>query len=128
MNNKNKFWAALFAIIAALSAGIYIYTGSVSYKSVTASIYSQGELVEKIDLAQVTSSYDITIESEAGGVNTVYVEPGRISISHASCPDQICVEHAPIENGVEPIVCLPNKVIVQIESSDTDIADAVAGG
>ena len=50
----------------------------------------------------------------------------------ASCPDGLCVHQGAISDGLLPIVCLPNKVQIQIvedtgESSETEEFDAKVG-
>lgn len=56
---------------------------------------------------------EIVIEEEAGK-NIVKIQGGKVRMLFADCPDQYCVKHAPIDNGYEPIVCLPHKVVVEI--------------
>lgn len=91
-----------------------------------AKIYKDGELIQEIDLNKVSESYTIKIDSENGNYNIVRVENGRISVSDASCPDKICVNTGYITNGSVPISCLPNKLIIKIEDSETqESPDAV---
>ena len=47
--------------------------------------------------------------------NTIKIEDGKVWVENATCPDKICVSHAPIKNDGETIVCLPNKVVVAVE-------------
>lgn len=44
----------------------------------------------------------------------------------ADCKNQHCVLHAPIRYGNEQIVCLPNKVLVEIEDNGESEIDTVA--
>ena len=44
----------------------------------------------------------------------------------ADCPDQICVSHRKISRDGESIICLPNQVVVTIQSSDSADIDGVA--
>lgn len=125
MNTKR--WIILFLAVAVLSAAVWLIINSISYESRAAVIYQNGEVFREIDLSSVTEPYEITLPGDDGSFNTIYVERGRISISSASCPDQICVNHDPISDGAQPIVCLPNKVSIQIEKSENDIVDAVGG-
>lgn len=48
--------------------------------------------------------------------NTLVIKDEMADMIFADCPDQICVKHAPISNVGETIICLPNKVVVTIES------------
>lgn len=47
--------------------------------------------------------------------NTVVIKDGYVSVSQADCKNQICVNHKKISKKGETIVCLPNKVIVEIK-------------
>lgn len=91
-----------------------------------ACLYQNGELVREIDLDKVKTPYSFEILSEQGGSNTVSVERGRIRISQADCPDRICVNRGWISDGTEPIVCLPNKLLIEIVGGG-EAFDAAAG-
>ncbi|MBQ7044954.1 MAG: NusG domain II-containing protein [Clostridia bacterium] len=47
--------------------------------------------------------------------NTITIENGKAFVSYADCPDKVCFKNAPINKRGETIICLPNKVIIQIQ-------------
>lgn len=47
--------------------------------------------------------------------NVVIIDGGSVSVSKASCKNQVCVRHGSISHPGENIVCLPNRLIVSIE-------------
>ena len=47
--------------------------------------------------------------------NTVEIKDGAVTVTKADCKNQICVNHAAITKRGESIICLPNKVIAEIE-------------
>ena len=47
--------------------------------------------------------------------NLLAVSESGVSMVAADCPDQICVHHIPIKNGGESIICLPHKLVVEIQ-------------
>ena len=49
------------------------------------------------------------------GTNTVVIKDGIVYMSDATCKNQVCVNTGKISKKGESIVCLPNKVIVEIE-------------
>ena len=51
-----------------------------------------------------------------GGTNTLVIGEEGAFISHASCPDGLCIRQGVISLSGERIVCLPNRVIVEIRS------------
>lgn len=119
---STKFWILLIVIVLLLSligtAAVLLWHGS----GEVACIYQDGELLRKINLDTVTSPYHFTVTWEDGGENTISVEHGRICVSHADCPDQICVRTGWISDGVTPIVCLPNHLSIRIQSDTADAA------
>ena len=48
--------------------------------------------------------------------NIVVISGGTVSVSEASCKNQVCVKHAAITKTGESIVCLPNRLSVRIEN------------
>ena len=49
------------------------------------------------------------------GANTVIIKDGVVYISDATCKNQVCVNTGKISKKGESIICLPNKVIVEIK-------------
>ena len=47
--------------------------------------------------------------------NVVVIQDGHVSVTEASCKNQVCVDHADISYSGESIVCLPNRMVVRIE-------------
>ena len=121
---SNKFWIAVLGVILIVSvaAMILLRQGPAN----RANIYLDGELVETLDLSPVAEPYSITIESEAG-TNTITVENGRICVSSADCPDGSCIRQGWISGGATPIVCLPHRLIIELENATPPAVDAVAG-
>ena len=124
MKHKNIFFAALFLTIAAVCIIVAAILNT-SQSAKIADISVNGKLYREIDLTAVTEPYTIEIESENGGHNTLLVENGGISMQSADCPDKLCVKRGKITNGNYPIVCLPNKITVEIK--DKSEVDAVSG-
>ncbi len=120
---STKFWVALIAaLLAVCLAAAFLLKGG---GGVSAAVYQDGELLQTIDLSRVEKRYTFTVEGPAGS-NTVEVERGRIRILRADCLDQICVHQGWISGGAVPIVCLPNRLVIQIGGGEEGI-DGVAG-
>lgn len=62
---------------------------------------------------------EYTIETE-NGYNIVSVSNGKVSVTDASCPDKICVHEKAIYADGQSIICLPNKVVVEIVENKSD--------
>ena len=104
---------AFLLIAAVLASGAWLLFWRGDTPSPVARIIRDGGLVEEISLDQVEAPYSFVLE-DSSGTNTVQVEPGRIRISEADCPDQVCVNRGWIEDGRVPIVCLPHKLMIAI--------------
>ena len=62
----------------------------------------------------------------AAGYNILVIENGAAFIREASCPDGICVSHRPVSYGGESIICLPNKVVVEVQAQNADQPDIIS--
>ena len=48
--------------------------------------------------------------------NVVEIKDGTVSVTEASCKNQVCVKHGAISRSGETIVCLPNRLVVRIDN------------
>ena len=120
------FWVILIAGLLVVS-GVFAVLVARQTSGTMVNICLDGKCIRSIDLSQADSSYEFTVDGPAGS-NTIQVEPGRICVSRADCPDQICVHQGWISTSVIPIVCLPNRLVIQIEEqSGQSELDGVAG-
>jgi len=125
MNKRSALILFVLLAIAAACAAVLLLRPGGEARPV-ARVTLDGELLEEIDLASVEKAFSFTVETGSGGHNTVLVEPGRISVSEADCPDQICVRQGAVSGGTVPIVCLPHKLMIEIVGGG-DSLDAAAG-
>lgn len=70
------------------------------------------EIIEKIELSD-------------GSYNILEIKEGKADVIEASCPDGICVNHRAIDKQKQSIVCLPNKVVIEIENGEEQDLDTV---
>ena len=52
--------------------------------------------------------------------NTLVIKDGKVSVSTANCPDRICVGHREISFVGETIVCLPHKVVIEVQKEKSN--------
>ena len=52
--------------------------------------------------------------------NVVVISGGTVSVTEASCKNQVCVKHGAISRSGESIVCLPNRLVVRIEDGSEE--------
>ncbi|MDZ4994207.1 hypothetical protein GNF80_14700 [Clostridium perfringens] len=75
--------------------------------SVDGTEYKTFELKEETD-------EKIRIE-ENGGVNEIYIKGENVYMHDTNCTDRICVRQGKISKIGESIVCLPNRVFIEIK-------------
>ena len=125
MKTSTKWILILLGIAMAASLAAILIRDGAQQKAPVARILRNGELLEEIRLDKVSAVYSFVLE-DASGSNTVQVEPGRIRISAADCPDQVCVEQGYISDGTTPIVCLPHALVIEIVGVEEPL-DGAAG-
>ncbi|MGM9639028.1 MAG: NusG domain II-containing protein [Butyricicoccaceae bacterium] len=116
-----RFWLGVILLLLLLSAAIGAFFMDRGGR--TAVITQDGRELFRIDLDKVTERQ--TLEITGVCRNTIEIEPGRIRVCAADCPDQICVDTGWIEDGTRPIVCLPNRLVIEIQGGHSD-ADTAA--
>ena len=121
---SNRFWLLVIglllaaAVVGLLAVRAHRQTGSL------VQVTQDGQVTDTFPLSRnLTRRY----ESPSGGYNIVVVEDGAVRVTEASCPDKICVRHGPTDQTADPIVCLPNRLVVEILAPDgTDQLDGVS--
>ena len=64
---------------------------------------------------------DENCEIDINGTNTAVIENGCVYMKSASCPDKLCIRQGRAHDSSKKIVCLPNKVIIEVtKKSDVD--------
>ena len=80
-----------------------------------AQVYREGKLVQSIRLRPGYHE-----ELRLGGAehyNLIVADDGRVRISEADCPDQLCVRTGWISAAPQQIVCLPYRVVIKVVST-----------
>jgi hypothetical protein len=119
---QNRVWLFVIGAIAVLSLASLILIHFLKQTGDKVEIYQDGALIHSLPLNQDKT---IRIPSENGGYNVVTIKQGEVWVSEASCPDQVCVRHGPTCETKDPIVCLPNKLVVQVTHTDREPLDGV---
>ena len=126
---KTKTWALLVGAFLL----VFVVIGAVLYTrpapGTVANLYRDGVPVRSVDLSLVTEPYEFTL-TDGRGSNVIRVEPGRIAVIGADCPDRVCVKTGWRSDSASPIVCLPHRLVIRIEreaaAESPDVPDAVS--
>ncbi len=116
---KQKHWILIFAALIAVCLAVWLLPRGGGERIL---VYQDGTLLYTLDPRE---SRTLTVTGPAGE-NTITVADGEVFVSHADCPDQICVQHGPLRKTGGPIVCLPNRLTIEWAGSDAQI-DALSG-
>lgn len=114
----------LAVVLVMIGALIFLYLRPAEGE--LAVITVDGAVVKTIDLSAVTGTQTFTITTHQGE-NVIEAERGRIRIVEADCPDGICVATGWITAGDLPIVCLPHRLVITIETGSESEIDGVTG-
>ncbi len=77
---------------------------------------------KEYDTLSLKEDTEYTIDLGDGSYNTFKITDGYVDMIDASCPDQLCVNQSDIHNNHETIVCLPNRVVLEvIEAEDSEV-------
>lgn len=116
----NKTWIVLIAVALVVCIGLSAFLLWPREEAACAEIWSEGELLHKVDLSKDT---EITVQTSRGA-NVVKVEGGKIAVVEATCPDHYCMRRGYCDSGTE-IVCLPNRLVIRFV--DGGQLDGVSG-
>lgn len=113
----------LIIVLIIVSIGIYIGYSFFAKQGTKVRIYVDKELYEELDLS-VNQTKKIVTEY---GTNVINIKDNKVNVQSASCNNQVCVNHKPISNSNESIICIPNRLVVKIEEnveeSDNKVGD-----
>ena len=116
---KKNDWILVAVILVLAGIGFLIFTNFGRQTAGIVKVTVDGEVFGTYSLKKEQ-------EVEINETNRLIIEDGQVDMIEADCPDQICVEHISISKNKETIVCLPNKVIVEIDGGEDAEIDAVA--
>lgn len=123
--NKNAVIISAVLIIISAASLLYLLWPSSDGKIYTAEIYQDGELLFRIPLNPISEPQTFLIESNDGGKNEIQIRNGSIGIVSANCPDKLCVHQGFISDSKLPIVCLPNRLVIQLLPADDSITSDI---
>ena len=103
---KKSDYILLFSIIS-LGCIILLSGKFTAKKGDTVIITKNGEIFGEYSLATYAK---INIDD----CNTVVIDKESAYMLDASCPDKLCINQGKTDNSSKKIICLPNKVTVEV--------------
>ena len=119
---RNDIILAAAILVIAVAGLLFINANKQSGSLVVVKI----DGVEKYSYSLTENITQEIVTGENGEfTNTLVIKDGKASVSTANCPDKICVGHREISFVGETIVCLPHKVVIEVQaeknSNDIDV-------
>ena len=122
-NKKIKKDAVLVLLCIIISAAVYfIINIYVKKDGAYAVVKVDGEIIRSLELNKNTS---VIVHGYQGGSNTIVVDNGQVYMTDADCPDKLCERTGRISRTGESIVCLPHRVVVEIQGNTAERIDSV---
>lgn len=129
MNTKLKIGDFIVIIIILIASfGIFFISNNrintTNNGEKYAVIYVNGKEIDRVKIGNENAGKELPINTEFGYNKLLFSEDGVRSIE-ASCPDKIDVKQGFIYRPGETIVCLPNRMVVEIIIENTVDVDEV---
>ena len=125
MKKGDKIVFIILLIIVVVATGVAsIYKMSIKGSENIAVIKREGKVLKTIDLNKVVEPQEFTLKTAKGNYNTILVKHNSISIKDADCPHKECVKSGWISKPGEMIVCLPYKLLININGQANNDIDA----
>ena len=123
MDNKVRLKRDIILVLSMViiaAAAFLIINYAVKKGGRYAVIKVDGQVIKTLDLNREETT--IEVNGYQGGVNRIVIKDGKVSMTEADCPDELCVKTGKISRTGETIVCLPHRVVVEIKGSQEDDA------
>ena len=123
-NYMKKFDKIIIVCVLLISLFGFLYLRYIkeyNFNDKKAIISIDGEIYKTVELTKDTEE-TIELDTEFGK-NTIKLYKQGADIIDADCPDKVCVEDGFIDKPGEILVCLPNKVVIEIIGEKEDELD-----
>lgn len=102
----------IIAVILLIGIAAFVLFENIKQNGKTAVISVNGNIVKEINLEQADNC---TFNPEETENITFEIKDGKIRVTSSDCPDKICKNTGFISDTGESIICMPNKMIVEIK-------------
>ena len=123
MNNKSKIRYDIILIIGLLVITMVIAMAVRFTQKTGKTVVVSVDGVEKYTFP-LDEDIEFKIEGYEGGTNYLVIKDGEAYLTEASCPDLLCVHMGKISSQGQSIICLPNRVVVEIrDDNENDLKE-----
>lgn len=124
-----KKWDIIIIVILILISFIpeiiFGFVMGYNHDRIYAEITIEGDFYKSIPLSEHSGEEVIKIKKD-NHFNKIMIRDSKVLMIDADCPDSLCVNQGKISEVGQSIVCLPNKVMIEIkgnkkEENDDDV-------
>lgn len=105
----------LLGLLLLTGAALLLYVRLAPREGAVLEVRIDGKLSARYPL---DDDADIVLEGRDQGTNHLIIRDGQAWFSEASCPDHLCMGMGRISKEGQSIICLPNRVSVEIACAD----------
>ncbi|SKA64401.1 hypothetical protein SAMN02745111_00959 [Eubacterium uniforme] len=114
---NNKIEKALWIIILGVAVALFLF--------LKFSANDGEQVIVKVDKKEIArydlnTDREVIIDGKDGGKNTLVIKDGKAYIKDATCPDKLCEHQGKIHMVGQSLICLPNRVVIEIVDDDKD--------
>ena len=110
-------------VVLLLMLGSFLPLGIFSYVQATADhsnmqvvVQANGEIVHVFDLVDDGKTETFHYDDDHGHSNSIVRTGMTVSMTEATCTDQVCVRMSDVALVGDTILCLPHKLLVEVRS------------
>ena len=114
---NNKIEKVLWIIILGVAVALFLF--------LKFSANDGEQVIVKVDKKEIArydlnTDREVIIDGKDGGKNTLVIKDGKAYIKDATCPDKLCEHQGKIHMVGQSLICLPNRVVIEIVDDDKD--------
>lgn len=114
---NNKIEKVLWIIILGVAVALFLF--------LKFSANDGEQVIVKVDKKEIArydlnTDREVIIDGKDGGKNTLVIKDGKAYIKDATCPDKLCEHQGKIHMVGQSLICLPNRVVIEITDDKKD--------
>jgi hypothetical protein len=117
----NRSDIKLILIVLVVLAIVFLYLNTLNSSGNYAVVYYENEIIKKIDLS-IDSEY---IVKGFNGDVVISVKSNSIAVIEEDSPKHLCSLQGYVNSSLQPIICLPNKIVIKIEGLAEEVDTVV---
>ena len=114
---RPNIWDGLLAAVMlalAVAGGVLLWTGGGETGDLIAVVSVDGAETERVSLAGLTAPEERTYTHNGYTLHVTFTAESA-QVTASDCPTQDCVHTGAITRGGQSIVCLPARIVIQLE-------------